>query len=55
VSERWPRLSSRLLWITDEPESDRAAALMGDGRHLEKPFGTQELLGALRALLATPS
>ncbi|MEX2228776.1 MAG: ATP-binding protein, partial [Dehalococcoidia bacterium] len=55
VSERWPRLRSRLLWITDEPESDRAAALMGDGAHLEKPFGTQELLGALRALLATPS
>lgn len=54
VSERWPRLVGRLIWITDDPESDRAATLLSSGVHLEKPFDTRELLNALRSVLAAP-
>ena len=52
VSEHWPRLGGRLLWIADEPASDRPVADTDPARHLVKPFGTQDLLRALRALLA---
>ncbi|MDA0364608.1 MAG: hypothetical protein O3B31_03630 [Chloroflexi bacterium] len=55
VSERWPRLVGRLIWITDDPESDRAATLLSSDVHLEKPFDTRELLNALRSVLAAPA
>ena len=56
VAGRWPRMRTRVLFITGDPEADREAERLDaqGARHLEKPFDTQTLLRAVRELLAAP-
>jgi signal transduction histidine kinase/ActR/RegA family two-component response regulator len=53
VSQHWPHLRRRLLFISGDVESDRLSELVraGDVRYLEKPFTAAALLRATRELL----
>lgn len=55
IARRWPALRERVLFITGDSQSERAASLLasGDVPYLEKPFRMRDLLDSLSRLLGT--
>ncbi|MCK9487518.1 MAG: response regulator, partial [Dehalococcoidia bacterium] len=56
IQHRWPHLASRVLFVTGDIEGERGGRALDREqiRYLEKPFTTQQLLAAIRDVLATP-
>lgn len=53
IQQRWPQLRQRVLFVTGDIEGDRGGRALDreQVRYLEKPFTTQDLLGAIRGIL----
>jgi DNA-binding response OmpR family regulator len=53
MCDRWPRMESRIVFITGDVEGERTSRRLarGDVRYLEKPFDTSALLRRIRSVL----